>query len=458
MKRMPTFRFLVSAAYLGATGCSVAASNVRPTVPVPAQFTSAGTAQLADRWWRSFNDPELDRLIEAALQNNPGLLAIWSRLDQSNAQAGRAGAARYPTLEASLRGGAQAAHGREVAPEATLGLAAKYEVDLWGRIGATRDAAVLDARASEMDVRAAAISLSAQIATTWYSLVASRAEHALLGSQRELAARTLELTRQRFEHGLVPKVDVLRQEQNVESITSSLAQADENGALLEHALNVLLGRPPATPIESSTAMLVLLPALPATGVPSELLQRRPDVLASFLHVQSADQSVAAAIAARYPRLNLTAGLSTAVQHPELALQSWAASLIGGLVAPLFDGGEAKADAERARAALSEQVHGYAQSVLSALQEVEDSLTSEQQQRVRGESLERQLLLARDAQAKIEQAYGAGLSSYLDVLNATESVQSLERQQLQARLGLVETRIALCRALSGSWSLSRPSSV
>jgi NodT family efflux transporter outer membrane factor (OMF) lipoprotein len=458
MRSQRTFRSVAAAAAIFASACSTSTGAIRSTVAIPARFQSGGSAQLADRWWTSFGDPELDRLIEASLQHNPGLLAIWARLDGANAQAGRSGAERYPTLEASARGGARASAERSIAPEATLGLAAQYEIDLWGRIGATHDAAVIEVQASEMDVRAAAISLSAEIASTWYELVARRAEHALLSSQAGLAQRTLDLTTERFEHGLVPQVDVLRQEQNVESIRGNLAQAEENIALLEHALAVLVGRPPAERVAAETATLLTLPALPATGVPSELLQRRPDVRSSFLHVQSADKNVAASIAAQYPRINLSAAISTAVERPDQALQSWAASLIGGLVAPLFDGGQAKADVARARAALSERVHGYAQSVLEALQEIEDALISEQQQRARFTSLQRQLQLARDAHAKIEAAYGAGLSSYLDVLNANESVQSLERQQLQAQLGLIETRIGLCRALSGSWSMTRPTHV
>jgi NodT family efflux transporter outer membrane factor (OMF) lipoprotein len=451
--RLP--RTLLLGALLGATACSASASNLRPTVSVPAQFSPGGTQQLADKWWLAFGDPALDRLVEQSLQSNPGLLATWARLDQADASAQRSGAQLYPSLSASASAGVRTRQADAAHPSLSLGLAASYEVDLWGRIGATHDAALLDARASEMDLRAAAISLTAAIADSWYELGARRAEHQLLETQRTLAEHSLDLTRQRFDHGLVASVDVLRQEQNVESIGGSLAQSEQASALLEHQLAVLLGRAPTDQVVATTPVLVSLPELPALGVPAELIQRRPDVVASWLRVQAADKGMAAAIAARYPRLNLTAGVSSAASSPQAMLVNWASSLVAGLVAPLLDAGEGQAEVARSRAALAERVQGYAETVLTALQDIEDPLVSEQKQREQLTSLQRQLELATEALARIQEGYAAGMRDYFEVLSATESVQSLERQQLQMQLQLIQTRIALCRALSGSWTLARP---
>jgi outer membrane protein, multidrug efflux system len=451
--RLP--RTLLIGAMLGATACSVSASNLRPSVSVPARFSSVGTQQLADRWWLAFGDPALDRLVEQSLRSNPGLLATWARLDQADASARRSGAQLYPSLSASAGAGVRTRQADAVHPSLSLGLAASYEVDLWGRISATHDAALLDARASEMELRAAAISLSAAIADSWYELAARHAEHQLLETQRTLAERTLELTRQRFDRGLVASVDVLRQEQNVESIRGSLAQSEQASTLLEHRLAVLLGRAPTHPVIATTPVLVGLPELPALGVPAELIQRRPDVVASWLRVQAADKDVAAAIAARYPRLDLTAGVSSAATSPQAMLVNWASSLVAGLMAPLLDGGEGHAEVLRSRAALAERIQGYAETVLTALQEIEDPLSSEEKLREQLTSLQRQLALATEALAHIQEGYAAGMRDYFEVLSATESVQSLERQQLQMQLQLLQTRIALCRALSGSWTLSRP---
>ncbi len=172
-------------------------------------------------------------------------------------------------------------------------------------------------------------------------------------------------------------------------------------------------------------------------------------------MQAADRDVAAAIAARYPRLSLSASLSAAASAPAQLLQGWAASLVAGVVAPLFDGGQRKADVQRARAQLTERVQSYAETVLTALAEVEDALASEAKQRDLLTSLDRQLALASDVLVQVEGAYAAGMSDYLKVIDAIESVQSLQRQRLQAQSDLVQTRIALCRALAGSWALTRP---
>jgi NodT family efflux transporter outer membrane factor (OMF) lipoprotein len=306
-----------------------------------------------------------------------------------------------------------------------------------------------------MDLRAAAITLSAQIATTWYQLVTRYAEHELLLQQVELAQRVLDLTRQRYEGGLITVVDVLSQEQNLESLRADVAASEEAAVLLEHSLAVLLGRSPTESVAPKTTVLATLPPLPAAGVPSELMERRPDVVATYLRVQAANRNVAAAITAQYPRLSLSASLSQALTISTQTLVGWAASLVGNLVAPLFDGGKLAADAERARARLSEVVQGYAQTVLAALAEVEDALTSEQAGQVALESLDRQLALATEILARVQEAYTAGLSDYLKVLDAMRSLQSLQRQRLQLQSDLLQTRIALCRALAGSWTLERP---
>ena len=445
---MSPLRSIAAILTLGAVACTVSGARVQPKIPLPARFSSAGDRALADRWWLDFDDPVLTSLVDQGLAANPGLLGTWARLDEAQASVRGSRASLYPSIDASAGAGANV-RGSGASGSLSLGVSASYEVDLWGRVAATRDATALEAEATEMDLRAAAISLSAEIATTWYQLVASRAGHELLQRQLELAERSLDLTRQRFERGLVAEVDVLGQEQNVESLRASQVSADKDVALLEHRLAVLLGRPPTERVAPDVSTLAALPPLPAAGVPSELLLRRPDLVASLLRVQAADRSVAAAIAARYPRLSLGLDLSTGLGAAGGLLDSWAGSLVANLVAPLFDGGQRRADADRARAQLRERVQGYAGTVLSALAEVEA------QGRASLASVERQLALASQVLAHVQDAYAAGASDYLKVLDATRSVQALERQRLEAQSALLQNRIALCRALAGTWTLARP---
>jgi multidrug efflux system outer membrane protein len=446
---------LLLLALLANTACAAPGTMLRSTLPLPEGFSASGGTTLPDRWWLAFDDPVLADLVERALEHNPGLLATWARLDQADAAARGAGASRYPSVDASVGAGASVRQGGNPNLSVSLGLSASYEVDLWGRVDATVDAATLEAQASEMDLRAAAITLSAQIATTWYQLVTRYAEQELLLQQVELAERVLDLTRQRYESGLITVVDVLSQEQNLESLRADVTATAAAAALLEHSLAVLLGRPPLEIVAPRTTELVTLPPLPAAGVPSELMERRPDLVATYLRVQAADRNVAAAITAQYPRLSLSASLSEALTISTQTLVGWAVSLVGNLVAPLFDGGKLEAAAEQARARLSEAVQGYAQTMLAALAEIEDALTGEQAGQAALESLDRQLAFATEVLARVEEAYTAGLSDYLKVLDAMRSLQSLQRQRLQLQNALLQTRIALCRALAGSWTLERP---
>ncbi|MBN1772192.1 MAG: efflux transporter outer membrane subunit [Deltaproteobacteria bacterium] len=430
-------------------------ANPQPTVHVPDDFTAAGENTLPDRWWEAFGDPALNALVERGLANNPGLLATWYRLDQARAAARGAGSDRYPSLSASAGLSGSARHGSDPSGSLSLGLSASYEVDLWGRVEASIDAAELEAEATELDLRAAAISLSAQIASTWYQLVVRHAEHELLLEQLALAEQTMALAQQRYDRGLDARSDLLSQQQNLESLHAELRAAEGSAELLEHALAVLLGEPPTVAVAPAVSELAGLPGLPAAGVPSELLQRRPDVAAVWLRVQAADRNVGAAIAAQYPRLSLSAGLSTSLTISTQTLVGWAVNLAANLVAPLFDGGKLEADIDQARARLHAAVQGYAETVLAALADVENALTSEANARAALESVDRQLELARELLTQVEQSYAAGLTDYLRVLDALRSLQSLGSRRLQIQAELLQNRITLCRALAGSWTLERP---
>jgi NodT family efflux transporter outer membrane factor (OMF) lipoprotein len=440
-----------------AAGCMARGVNPQPTVPVPEGFSGGGSGgvQLPDKWWLAFDDPVLAGLVERALENNPGLLATWARLDQAAAAARGAGASLYPSVDVSAGGGASVRQGNGPSGSFDVGVGASYEVDLWGRVDATVDAAALEVEASESDLQAAAITLSAQIATTWYQLVAKYAERELVLQQVELAQSVFDLTQRRYDAGLTTVVDVLSQQQNLESLQAELITVEEGATLLEHALAVLVGRPPEERVVEPVAVLTALPPLPATGVPSELMQRRPDLVAAWLRVEVADRNVAAAITAQYPRLSLSANVSQALTLSTQTIVGWAVSLAANLVAPLFDAGALAADVERARARVDEAVHGYSQTVLQALADVENALTSEQAARDSLASLDRQTELATQVLARVQEAYAAGLSDYLKVLDAMRSLQSLQTRRLQLEGTLLQTRIALCRALAGSWTMERP---
>lgn len=438
---------------LAAIGCSAPAQSLKHDVEVPAAFTASGGVSVPDRWWQAIDDPILHQLIEEGLARNPGLKATWDRLAQAEASAKAAGASALPSASGDVGSGVTMRDG-ELSGSLSLGLAASYEIDLWGGIGASRDAARIETWASAADLRAAGVTLSAEIALAWYRLVEQRALSGLLDDQLGTAERTLELVELRFEHGAVAETDLLRQRQSVESIRGEMAQAAGRIDTLSNRLSILLGYAPGHRLPAGTAA-PSLPPMPDTGVPGELLNRRPDLVSAYLSIQATDKRVATAITQQYPRLSLGARLSTGGLDPKALITGWIASISASLAQTLFDGGKKKAEVERVKAQLSGQIHTYEAAILAALAEVEDAIATEVHHVDFTASLEQQAALARGVAERTETAYAAGAVDYLRVLDAEGSLQSLERREVSAEFDRIEYRIALYRALAGGFEMTKP---
>jgi NodT family efflux transporter outer membrane factor (OMF) lipoprotein len=428
-------------------------------VSVPGRFSSTGDAPQAARWWTAFGDRRLNKLIDAALAGNLTLRAAWDRLDQARAVAARSGAALRPTLDGSAgvsrtvtrnRGA-----GRTYATEYSLGLAAGYEIDLWGRLRATRDAAALDALASREDLHAAVMTLTAEVADTWYRLVEQRRQIELLGEQLATNRKYAEVVTLQFRKGSVSLSDVLQQRQLVEATRGDRSLARSAAQVLEHRLAVLLGRPPRGLTASVSDALPDLPPRPSTGVPADWVRRRPDVRAAELRVRSADRDVAAAIADRFPRLSLSGRAETAGAEPTNVFKNWLASVAAGLTAPLVDGGLRRAEVRRTRAVLSERLNAYGEAVLTSLREVEDALAREARQAEYVAGLRKQLDLSRQAADRTRDGYAKGTTDFTRYLTTLLAYQRLQRTVLQAQRQLVLYRIDLYRALAGGWAPERP---
>lgn len=448
---------------LALLACRADRAEVEAPVAVPEAFTAGGELALPERWWLAFDDPELAALVDRALEGNLGLAVAWDRLAQAEAVARKEGAPQHVQLDyaagASIdrvrRGLSNGATQDTRADDYSLGLTASYEVDLWGRIESRARAAELEALASAEDVKAAAITLIADLALTWYRLVEQNGQRELLERQRETNQQVLDVVTLRFRRGQVGAADVLRQRQLVESIQGEVDRVEANAAIYAHQLAILTGRPPAEVVAPQVVELTPLAPLPDTGLPSELIQRRPDVRAAYLDVEAADERVAVALADRWPRLTLSARASTSASSVGDLFDFWLVGLAADLVGPILDGDERDAEIDRTRAVLSERLHAYGQTILGSLAEVEDALALEREQRDLIASLERQLALSDQVIERIRDSYTKGAADYLRVLEALATNQSLQRNLLTARRQLVEYRIDLCRALAGGWELQRP---
>jgi outer membrane protein, multidrug efflux system len=315
---------------------------------------------------------------------------------------------------------------------------------------------VLDVRASREQLRSAAVTLSAQVAATWYQLVEQYGQIDLLHQQLENNEKVLELISLQFRSGQREgAADVYQQRQLAESVRGDIAVAESQAALLEHQMAILLGQQPRARVVPRVTDLIALPPLPETGLPAELIQRRPDVRGAYDSLRSADLRTAAAVADCYPRVSLMAEVDTSGDAVRDLFDNWLATLVANLTSPLFDAGLRQAEVDRTRAVARERLHNYGDTVLSALGEVEDALVQEQKQRELLESLERQIELSSQALENIRDSFVKRDIDYLRVLDALLTNQALQRTHLAQRRRIVEIRIGLCRALAGGRAMDRP---
>ncbi len=436
-------------------GCLPINGSSQIPVTIPAAFSSNGEVPLPPHWWRSLADPDLDQLMERALAGNFSLKTARDRLDQAAAVAVKAGADRIPAINFETSGsrtwrdenGTRATTGNYSA-----GLFASYELDLWGRVRSGRDAADLDFRARAEDLKTAGITLSAQVAQTWYQWLEQLEQQSLYANQLHTNTRILELVTLQFRTGQAGIAEVLQQRQLVESARGELALVAARIKVFEHQLAILAGLAPGSGKLVAGTLPTGLPPLPTTGVPAEILLRRPDVRAAWLRLQAADQRIAVAVADRFPRIGLSGRVESSAGKVDLLFQDWLSTFAANLAGPLVDGGRRRAEVDRTRAVAEEALHDYGQTILEALGEVEDALVREEKQREHLASLERQLELADRSEASLRNRYLKGTADYQRVLSAQLSTQALQRKRLTALRELIGYRIALCRALAGGWEM------
>lgn len=427
-------------------GCIGAPAHVEPQVDVetPGSFSDAGTEVLADAWWTGLGDPRLTAHVEQALVANRELEGIWHAFREACAVARRAAAERRPVVDLFADGEVTRGSVGVSDEQAAVGGALGYELDLWGRLEATRRAGESVAQASLEDYRTAVVSLTAEVARTWYRLLEAEAQVAVLDEQIASNEQILSLIEARVAAQQLRSVDMLRQETLIESRREARVDADADAQVLRHQMALLTGRAPGAIEAHQDPALATLPPLPDTGVPIESVRRRPDVRAAGQRVMAGDQELGAALRDRFPRLTVQASTGSAAG----VFEGFLASFAGGLLAPVFDGERRAAEIGRTRAQRDRLRAEYAQTILEAFRDMEDALVGEARQLRRIASIERQRELTQRSSARLRDEYLNGQGSYIDVLAALTSEQELHRKLLAARRQLLEARIGLYRALAG----------
>jgi multidrug efflux system outer membrane protein len=468
-------RLLPLAAALVLAGCATALPTLPEGVDTPAQFKelrpatpAAGNpqwtiappaeAQSRGTWWKAFNDPVLDALVERASAGNTDIQQAAARQAQARALLRGAQAERAPQIGAGAgaeRGaGAGTAGGATPATLLQAGLNLSYEVDLFGRLARTQDAAALDAQSRDALLQSTRLLVQAEVAQTYLALRATDTERALMQDTATAYADTLRLTQRRFDAGDVAELDVIRIQTELAATEAEVIALDRARAELEHALAVLLGEPASgfalTPDTTARA----LPVIPA-GVPATVLARRPDVAAAQAALLAAQARVGVAQAAWFPRVSLTGAAGFA--SPELGdLFQWSARSwgVGALLSlPLFDGGRRDAGVQASRAQFDDAAAQYRGQVLNALREVEDQLSALRLLRDQSLAQGRAVNAAQRASAISETRYRNGLVSQLELLDARRNELLNRRQAQRVQAAQQQATVRLIRALGGAWERS-----
>ena len=419
----------------------------------------SGNESIQNQWWKAFNSEELNSLVEEALSGNFDILTAWSRLKQADALARQAGANLMPSLNysGSAQKSWQQTKGDDTGTSRTdsesfsTGLAASYEIDLWGRLSALRKSQVLEFNAARDDLDAAAVTVTAKVVSTWIDILSTRRQIAILNEQIRINENLLELENLRFANGKASALDLSQQREALAAAKArrpSLQLAEQQSL---NALAILLGRSSSQELSVEQQDLPALISVPDTGLPADLLASRPDVRAAGLRLFSSDWQVSAAKADRFPSISLSANGVFSSDSFDLLFSNWVSTLAASITGPLFDSGKRSAEVDRLKAVAEASLTSYAQTVAEAIQEVEDGLITEKRQNEYIALLEDQLNASRLTLKDARLQYINGQDNYLSYLTAWTSVQSLERQVVSERATLIKNRVDLYRAVGGDWT-------
>ncbi len=460
-------RLLPLALALTLAGCAgLAPSGYQtPQADVPTQWSqaTAGTAQpqavaTPDRWWRQFDDPALDRFVEGALARNNDLAAAALRVRQAQLQAGLAGTAMAPTVSGSVSSSASRrleGSGNTTSRGSGISLSVGYEVDLWGRLARSRDAADWSATATTQDREATAEALAGTAAGLYWQLAYLNQRVASANDSLAYAQRTQQLVQAQYDAGSVSALELREAEQTVSTQRAALTQLEQQRVETRNAMALLLDGPPgaATLAQSGlSAEPARLPdhALPdvAAGIPAELLARRPDLRAAESRLRSQLASNDATRASYYPSLTLTGGLGTSSAALLSLLSNPVATLGAGLTLPFLRQNEMRLTNDLARAQYEEAVITFRQTLYQAFADVENALSARRQYALQGDELARQLTAAREAERLYEVRYRAGSTALRTWLDAQQSRRSAELAVEENRLNQLNALATLYRVLGG----------
>ena len=428
--------------------------------PVPDKYEWAEnemlTAYKQNGWWEIFEDEQLNQVMQKAFANNLSLAQASSRIIQFEAIQKQARAAKFPSLKLdgrAARSQSLSVMGVSTGESYNLSVAAGYEIDLWGKLSSKERAREFEKRASNEDMKSLYLTLSAQIADTYYLLAASELQLGLIENTIKSRKATVELVERRYIEGMVSALDVHQAQQTLANVEGRKPEIENTIAVTSHQLSILMGGYPNPNMSQDVPVLPHIQGWFPNGLPSDLLLNRPDIQAEMLRLRSSDEEIGAAIAARFPSINLLADYGRSGSDYGLSLSSTVWNLVANITMPLIDWGGRKAEVTRREAIFNEKLFHYRETVLKAFKEVEDALVSQKKTEEMLIYLEKEVQSANASLELVLDQYKGGLSNYLPVLTTEILTTDAQTRLIMAQRELISHRISLARACGGTWMAS-----
>jgi NodT family efflux transporter outer membrane factor (OMF) lipoprotein len=463
---------LVAVALVAAAGCSVGPDYVRPAAETPGAYkemTGDGEwkpAQPSDGsvrgpWWEVFGDPTLNSLEAEVSISNQNVLVAEAQFRQARALVLAARSQFFPTATIGAgytRSRPSATLASSIGPpqgasnDFILPLDVSWDIDVWGRIRRNVEGNRANAQASAGDLEATRLLFQSELAQDYYLLRTLDAQRALLDAAIAAFQTSLQLTRNRYAGGIASAADVAQAETQLKTTQAQATDLGVQRAQLDHAIAILIGRPPAAFGIAVAPLPATPPAIPV-GLPSELLERRPDVAAAERRVAAANAQIGVAVAAYYPTVTLsaTAGFESGSIAKWFMWPSRFFSVGPAVTETVFDGGLRSAQTASARAAYDASVAGYRESVLGAFQDVEDNLAALRILETEAHEQDEAVRAAERSLALTTNQYRAGIVSYLNVVIAQTAALTSEQTAVGIKGRRLNASVLLIKALGGGWS-------
>jgi len=424
----------------------------------PKFYMYSEAEDLSRPWWQALGSPALDSLMDRAVRDGFSVRLAAARLRQARLLARIAGAAEWPSLDYQAgvndRINEDDLRGRSEEADWSAGLSASYEVDLWGRIRAQKSKAILEAEASEDDLHSALITITAELAGKWISLISNLRQQRLFREELDLQRRLLGIVKARFPIGLSTALDIYQQQQAIEKIVEAQIPLEERERALKRQIAFLAGVGGPSQLQGVfQEMEQDFPQIdgpPKPGLPADLLASRPDIRGAGRRLRAEGWAVAAAKADRLPALRLSASHTFSAAEISNVLDNWILNLGANLAGPIFDGGRRSLEVKRTQAVVRERLESYRQVVFQAILEVNSALGDEEQNIKVLASLEEQFELAEKTLREARNRYLNGSSDFLNVLKEELNSLLIRQKLITTKEKRLIARINLYRALGGAW--------